>query len=132
MLKIILAIALVFVGMSIPAYAQTTAEFGYKLHPEKLLENTIGDLEVYVVSNDIMLPKSINNIKTSGAKYLLVPTYPTVKENIDIHTGMFRPLNLLLSPFFFPEPEYKIEMETINKENRKEMSLWEIKNLPKN
>ena len=86
------------------------------------------DLLIHLPLKDAV--KSINNIKKSGATYLLVTTYPSVKENKDIHTGMWRPLNLNISPFSFPEPEFRIDMKTLNKEHRKEMSLWQIKNLP--
>ena len=47
----------------IPAQAQTTSEFGYQLHPEKLLENTEGILQVFVTSNGMMVPKEIQNLK---------------------------------------------------------------------
>jgi len=47
----------------IPAYAQVTSEFGYQLHPGKLLENTEGTLQIYVSSNDMMVPKQISNLK---------------------------------------------------------------------
>ena len=63
MLKVIVAIIIAIGIIIIPANAQTSSEFGYKLHPEKLLENTTGDLEVYVTSNDYMVPKSIKNLK---------------------------------------------------------------------
>jgi hypothetical protein len=50
-------------SLFIPANAQTTSEFGYKLLPEKLLENTLGDLQVYVISNEKMVPKAITDLK---------------------------------------------------------------------
>jgi len=53
-------IACIFV---IPAQAQTTSEFGYQLHPDKLLENTEGILQVFVTSNDMMVPKQIVGLK---------------------------------------------------------------------
>ena len=53
-----------------------------------------------------------------------------MKENKDIHTGMWRALNMNLSPFFFPEPEYRIEIKTLKKGLEKEIDLWQIKNLP--
>jgi hypothetical protein len=62
-LKIIFAISLMMCILFIPAYAQTTSEFGYKLLPEKLLENTVGDLQVYVTSNDLMVPTMITDLK---------------------------------------------------------------------
>jgi hypothetical protein len=46
-----------------PANAQTASEFGYKFLPEKLLENTVGDLQVYVTSNDLMVPTTITDLK---------------------------------------------------------------------
>lgn len=47
-----------------PVHAQTpTSEFGYQLHPEKLLENTEGILQIFVISNEIMVPKQIENLK---------------------------------------------------------------------
>jgi len=47
----------------VPSYAAASTEFGYQLLPEKLLENTEGILQLYVSSNGIMIPKSINNLK---------------------------------------------------------------------
>lgn len=47
----------------IPVHAQTTSEFGYQLHPEKLLENTEGTLQIFVTSNEMMVPKVIENLK---------------------------------------------------------------------
>ncbi len=47
----------------IPAHAQTTSEFGYQLHPEKLLENTEGTLQIFVTSNEMMVPKEIEGLK---------------------------------------------------------------------
>ena len=86
------------------------------------------DLLIHLPLEDCL--KSIKNIKKSGAKHFLVETFPSVKENKDIHTGDWRPLNLNLPPFFFPEPEYRIEVKTIVKGLKKEIDLWQIKNLP--
>jgi hypothetical protein len=62
-LKVIFAISLMMGFLVIPVNAQTTSEFGYKLLPEKLLENTVGDLQVYVTSNDLMVPTTITDLK---------------------------------------------------------------------
>jgi len=86
------------------------------------------DLFIHLPLEDCL--KSIKNIKKSGTKYFLADTHPSVKENKDIHTGMWRPLNMNLSPFFFPEPEYRIEIKTLKKGLKKEIDLWQIKNLP--
>ncbi|QLH04631.1 hypothetical protein C5F49_04380 [Nitrosopumilus oxyclinae] len=47
----------------IPVQAQTTSEFGYQLHPGKLLENTEATLQIFITSNDIMVPKQIDGLK---------------------------------------------------------------------
>jgi len=86
------------------------------------------DLFIHLPIEDCL--KSIKNIKKSGAKYFVVNTYPSVKENKDIPTGMWRPLNLNIAPFFFPEPEYRIKIKSMSKDLKDEMGLWEIKNLP--
>ncbi|HWR15653.1 MAG TPA: class I SAM-dependent methyltransferase [Terriglobales bacterium] len=46
----------------------------------------------------------LRNFQRSGAKYLLVTQQPQVSVNREIHTGSFRPLNLMLPPFDFPRP----------------------------
>ncbi len=86
------------------------------------------DLFIHLPIEDCL--KSIKNIKKSGAKYFLANTYPSMKENKDIPTGMWRPLNLNISPFFFPEPEDRIDIKSLTKELKDEMGLWQIKNLP--
>ena len=63
MFKVIFVLMVMIGGLVIPANAQVTSEFGYQLHPEKLLENTVGDLQIYVVSNNMMVPKNIQNLK---------------------------------------------------------------------
>lgn len=51
---------------------------------------------------------AITNIKASGSKYLLTTTFPW-RENRDIQTGHWRPINLQAGPFCLPEP-----LEVIN------------------
>ncbi|MCV0400666.1 MAG: hypothetical protein K5777_01600 [Nitrosopumilus sp.] len=63
MLKVVFVMMLMAGSLIMPANALTTSEFGYKLHPEKLLENTTGDLQIFAISNDIMIPKNIQNLK---------------------------------------------------------------------
>ncbi len=63
-MKAIFLILGIIVGIIvIPIQAQTTSEFGYQLHPEKLLEKTEGILQIYVTSNEMMVPKQIDNLK---------------------------------------------------------------------
>lgn len=48
--------------------------------------------------------KVIRNFKSSGAKYLLTTTFADRPTNKDLGSGIWRTLNLSLSPFNFPEP----------------------------
>lgn len=68
-----------------PAYAQKTAEFGYQLHPEKLLENTIGTLQIFVISNEMMVPRSIDNLKVVSSDNSIIQIL-NVQENNNGYT----------------------------------------------
>jgi hypothetical protein len=49
--------------------------------------------------------RTLSNFRRSGARHLLITNQVNVAENTEIlFTGSFRPLNLLLPPFNFPEP----------------------------
>jgi len=48
--------------------------------------------------------KALKNFKLSKSKYLLVTSYPLTLYNKDICDGDYRPLNLRLNPYNFPEP----------------------------
>jgi len=70
---------------------------------------------------------SIKNIKASDSTYLLTTTFPNHTRNTDIITGKWRPLNLQIKPFNFPEP-IVIITENCTEENDKyrdkSLSLW--------
>ncbi|MFO7445840.1 MAG: hypothetical protein R6W90_05705 [Ignavibacteriaceae bacterium] len=75
---------------------------------------------------------AIDRIKKSGSGYLLTSTYINRELNRDIETGLFRPLNLQLPPFNFPEPLKLIEDKCIDKRKTLEdkmLGLWQIKDL---
>jgi len=69
----------------VPAQAQTTSEFGYQLHPEKLLENTEGILQIFVTSNDMMVPKQIQNLKVISSDNSIIEILG-VEDNEDKFT----------------------------------------------
>lgn len=48
------------------------------------------------------------NIRNSRSKYLFTTTYPDHPMNVDTVTPYWRPLNLQISPFNFPEPLHLI------------------------
>lgn len=64
-----------------PVQAQTTSEFGYQLHPEKLLENTDGTLQVFVISNEMMVPKEIKNLKVISSDNSIIQVLGVVDGN---------------------------------------------------
>jgi len=88
------------------------------------------DCLVHLSFDDVL--SSIENIKASGSKYLMTTTFTGQQSNKDIHTGGWRPLNLQLAPFNFPEPVYILnekctEMDGLFKD--KSLGLWEIEKL---
>ena len=78
-LKAILLVLLLS-GVIIPAYAQSTTEFDHKIHPEKLLEDTIGTIQVFVSSNDIMVPLPIEELKAVSSDTDVIKILE-IKEN---------------------------------------------------
>jgi len=63
MKAVFLILGVISMMFVVPVQAQTTSEFGYQLHPEKLLENTEGILQIFVTSNEMMVPKQIDDLK---------------------------------------------------------------------
>ena len=89
----------------------------------------VRDCFVHLSYKDIM--NAINNIKRSGCKYLFTTTFVDYRDNHDIITGDWRPINLQDAPFNFPAPEYTlIEDPQSSEEFRdKAMGLWLIEKL---
>jgi len=54
------------------------------------------------------IASTLDQMRSSGAKYLLATTFDTHPENCDIQTGDWRPLNLQIPPLSFPPPIRKI------------------------
>lgn len=76
----------------------------------------------------------IRNFKRTHSTYLLTTTFPKLNRCVDIQTGSWRPLNLQLAPFFFPEP-LKLIIENCTEENSrytdKSVGLWRISDIPR-
>lgn len=75
---------------------------------------------------------AIKNFKRCGAEYLLTNSYPGWRENENIRTGDFRPLNLTLPPFKFPAPIRQIDEKISEEEARffgKILGLWKLSDL---
>jgi SAM-dependent methyltransferase len=72
-----------------------------------------------------MVKKAIDNVKRSGARYLLTTTYPGQADNIDIEIGGYRPVDLQRAPFDLPPPLTMI-LETEGVSSGKSMALWDV------
>lgn len=72
---------------------------------------------------------SLGNIARSGAIYLLATTYPD-RENSDIRSGDWRPLDLTAAPLGLPQP-----LELLNEQSRKpgypdkSLGLWRVSDI---
>jgi len=58
---------LVVLPITSSAYAQTISSFGYKILPEKILENSEGIIQVYEFENDLIMPNKIENLKVTSS-----------------------------------------------------------------
>ena len=77
-----LILGVIACGFIVPAQAQITSEFGYQLHPGKLLENTEGTLQVFVTSNNMMVPKQITNLQAISSDNSIIEII-NVEDNND-------------------------------------------------
>ena len=73
------------------------------------------------------IDRTIANLARSGSTYLMTTTHEDVSENGDIVTGRWRPINLMMAPFFFPYPTRLID----ENEKGKSLALWRIEDLPR-
>ena len=69
---IFLILGIILTVFVVPAQAQITSEFGYQLHPEKLLENTEATLQIFVTSNEMMVPIQIKDLKTVSSDNAII------------------------------------------------------------
>lgn len=75
---------------------------------------------------------TIRNFKRTGSQYLLTTTFTSLLKNKDVTTGGWRPLNLQLSPFNFPEPVeliYEGCTESGAKYSDKSLGLWKFEDI---
>ena len=82
--------------------------------------------------SDVDVGRAINNIRRSGARYLLTTTFTNRLSNTDIITGQWRPLNLQAAPFRLPLPERLISEEYTGSNGNysdKQLALWKIGDL---
>jgi 2-polyprenyl-3-methyl-5-hydroxy-6-metoxy-1,4-benzoquinol methylase len=78
------------------------------------------------------IKRSLQNIISSGSVYLLTTSFIKTRQNKDINTGVeWRPINLGVTPFEFPEPiEFFVEKSAeTNWESNKTIALYRISDL---
>jgi hypothetical protein len=78
------------------------------------------------------IQRALDNVKRSGAKYLLVTSFPAAKSNRDIEDGDWRLLNFQLAPFSFPPPARTIVENCIEADGAyrdKSLCLWPVAEL---
>jgi hypothetical protein len=76
--------------------------------------------------------RALDNVKRSGAKYLLVTSFPEAASNRDIEDGDWRLLNFQLAPFCFPAPVRTIVENCIEADGAyrdKSLCLWPVDDL---
>ena len=79
------------------------------------------------------IKRALTNMKKSNSRYVLTSTTISRNENPDITTGSFRPLNLQIAPFSFPDPITIFNDQCLYGNSiyfDKSLGLQEIKNLP--
>ncbi len=89
------------------------------------------DALVHLSNRDALA--ALANFKRSGARYLLMTTFPAVTANADILTGEWRPINFQLSPFNLPAPLKLINEQCTENDGRyadKSLGLWALANVP--
>lgn len=75
----------------------------------------------------------INNFKASGATWLLMSTHKNGTKNVNIQTGRYYPINMMLPPFNFPKPIFimdEVDVELASRADGKCLALWRLADLP--
>jgi len=106
-----------------------------QFYQKDISKDTLPDADL-IICRDIFLHlkfndafKIIQNFKNTKAHFLLISTYANAQVNKDrseVNAG-YRPINLQLPPFNFPEPLLLIENF---KSAGKYLGLWTIKDIP--
>ena len=84
--------------------------------------------DMFIHFSFIDILQTVENFKKSGNKYLLTNNYPDIKDNLDIKTGSWRPINLLIKPFNFSEPIEVFNEDFSEKYGIRQMALFIINN----
>jgi hypothetical protein len=87
----------------------------------------IRDCLVHLSYRNIM--RALENVKRSGATWLLTTNFLRIESNRDIADGDWRPLNFELAPFCFPKPHRVIVENCVEADGAfddKSLCLWRV------
>jgi hypothetical protein len=73
--------------------------------------------------------RALENVKRSGATWLLTTNFLRIESNRDIADGDWRPLNFELAPFCFPKPHRVIVENCVEADGAfddKSLCLWRV------
>jgi len=77
---------------------------------QDLTHDTLPEADIVLIRNCfthlsfLQIQRCLNNLKKHQSQYLLMSTYHDLPANQDIHSGLWRPINLCVPPFNLPEP----------------------------
>jgi hypothetical protein len=71
----------------------------------------------------------VRNVKRSGAMWLLVTHYPDVDQNVEVGMGGWRPQNLTLAPYRWPEPQRLLWERPRDERPDKTLAVWSLAGL---
>jgi hypothetical protein len=75
----------------------------------------------------------LSNFKASGAKYLLTTSFTGHDSNVDIATGLWRPINLEAAPINLPPPVMAIsenkKLQWHGSTISKNLALWKLEDI---
>jgi hypothetical protein len=80
--------------------------------------------------------RALDNFRRSGATWLLTTTFTGPRDNHDITTGDWRPINLERAPYGFPPPVAVINEQSDEVDEElgafpdKSLGLWRLADLP--
>lgn len=83
--------------------------------------------------SEVDIWRAFANLRRSGARWLLTTTFVGERENQDVETGDWRPLNLERAPFRLPPAHRYIDERCLHDEGiwaDKSLGLWPIDALP--
>lgn len=105
-----------------------------------LVEDSLEQVDLIIVRDCFVhfsyenILHAVQQIKKSKSIYLLCTNFSDAKINYDVVSGDWRPINLRLKPFCFPQPILIIEEAIHQKFKRdfrgKSLTLWKIEDLP--